>query len=37
MLGLIDLMICDIFFDYILIEINNIGLGNVVNEMSDVN
>lgn len=37
MLGLIDLMICDIFFNYILIEINNIGLGNVVNEMSDVN
>lgn len=37
MLGLIDLMIRDIFFDYILIEINNIGLGNVVNEMSDVN
>lgn len=37
MLGLIDLMIYDIFFDYILIEINNIGLGNVVNEMSDVN
>lgn len=36
MLGLIDLMICDIFFNYILIEINNIGLGNVVNEMSDV-
>lgn len=37
MLGLIDLMICDIFFNYILIEINNIGLGNVVNEMGDVN
>lgn len=37
MLGLIDLMIRDIFFNYILIEINNIGLGNVVNEMSDVN
>lgn len=37
MLGLIDLMICDIFYNYILIEINNIGLGNVVNEMSDVN
>lgn len=37
MLGLIDLMIFDIFFNYILIEINNIGLGNVVNEMSDVN
>lgn len=36
MLGLIDLMIRDIFFNYILIEINNIGLGNVVNEMSDV-
>lgn len=37
MLGLIDLMTRDISPDHILIEINNTGPGNAVNEMSDVN
>lgn len=36
MLGLIDLMTRDISPDHILIEINNTGPGNAVNEMSDV-
>lgn len=37
MLGLIDLMTRDISPNHILIEINNTGPGNAVNEMSDVN
>lgn len=36
MLGLIDLMTRDISPNHILIEINNTGPGNAVNEMSDV-